>query len=78
MVRMRFTVPDEVKKQFDREFAGENKSHVVVRMMMQAIEELRLQRTHPRASDARRNRRRRRKPITVRQFRPARIAGRRR
>lgn len=63
MARMRFSVPDEVKKQFDREFPGENKSHVIARMMIEAIEELRLQGI--RASDARRNQRGARKPITT-------------
>ncbi len=48
MATMRFNVPDEVKEQFDREFAGENKSRIVARLMMRAIEE----------------RRRTRKPVT--------------
>lgn len=50
MARMRFSVPDEVKKQFDSEFAGENKSRVMARMMMQAIEERQLQRIHDRGA----------------------------
>ena len=76
MVRMRFSVPDEVKKQFDRAFSGENKSRVMAQMMVQAIEERRLQRTRARAIDALLKRRRKRKPITVKQFRAARTAGR--
>lgn len=49
MVKMRFRVPDEVKREFDREFAGENKSRVIARMMMHAVEERRLQLIRARA-----------------------------
>ena len=42
MARIRFSVPEEVKKQFDREFRGENKNHVIARIMIQAVEEHRL------------------------------------
>jgi len=73
---MSFSVPDEVKRAFDREFAGENKSRVIARLMMQVVEERELQRTRARAIDALLKRRRKRKPITVKQFRAARIAGR--
>ena len=76
MARMSFSVPNEVKRAFDREFVGENKSRVIARLMMQAVEERRLQRTRARAIDALLKRRRKAKPITVKQFRAARIAGR--
>jgi len=76
MARVSFSVPNEVKRAFDRELAGENKSRVIARLMMQAVEERRLQRTRARAIDTLLKLRRKRKPITVKQFRAARIAGR--
>ena len=76
MATMSFSVPDELKKQFNRAFARENKSRVIARLMMQAVEERNLQRTRARAIDALLKRRRVRKPITAKQFRAARIAGR--
>jgi metal-responsive CopG/Arc/MetJ family transcriptional regulator len=76
MATMSFSVPDELKEQFNRAFARENKSRVIVRLMMQAVEERNLQRTRARAIDALLKRRRARKPITAKQFRAARIAGR--
>ena len=75
MATVRFSVPDEVKEQFNRAFARENKSRVIARLMMQVVEERELQRTRARAIDALLKRRRKRKPITVKQFRAARIAG---
>lgn len=38
MAMIRFSVPDEVKKQFDKVFAGKNKSAVLTQLMEQAIE----------------------------------------
>ena len=76
MATVNFSVPDEVKDKFNRAFTGENKSSVIARLMMQAVEERRLQRTRTRAIDALLKRRRARKPITVKQFREARLAGR--
>jgi len=34
-----FSVPEDVKKQFDKVFAGKNKSAVLTQLMQQAIEE---------------------------------------
>jgi len=76
MTNVNFSVPDEVKEQFNRAFARENKSRVIARLMMQAVEERRLQRTRARAIDALLKLRRKRKPITVKQFRKARLVGR--
>lgn len=39
MARMSFRVPEKVKKAFDTAFAKENKSAIMARMMMQAVEE---------------------------------------
>lgn len=42
MPTMSFRVPDEVKKAFDAAFAKENKSAIMARMMMEAVEEEKL------------------------------------
>jgi hypothetical protein len=39
MATVNFSVPEEVKKQFDKVFAGKNKSAVLTQLMQQAIEE---------------------------------------
>ncbi|MBI3916128.1 MAG: hypothetical protein HY322_03880 [Betaproteobacteria bacterium] len=76
MAIVNYSVPDEVKTQFNRAFARENKSRVVARLMMQAVEERRVQQARARAIDALLRRRRSRKSITNSQVRAARIAGR--
>ncbi len=76
MATVNFSVPDEVKEQFNRVFARENKSSVVARLMMQAVEERRAQRERVRAVNALLKLRRTRKPLTIKQFNEARRAGR--
>lgn len=44
MATVNFSVPDEVKKTFDAEFADENKSAIIAGLMRRAIEERRLAR----------------------------------
>ncbi|MBX9590447.1 MAG: hypothetical protein K2X43_14160 [Hyphomonadaceae bacterium] len=39
MATMNFSIPDEVKEAFNKAFAGENKSAIVARLMLQAIDE---------------------------------------
>ena len=39
MATMNFSIPDDVKEAFNKTFEGENKSVVVTRLMVQAIEE---------------------------------------
>ncbi len=39
MATINFSVPEQVKKQFDKVFAGKNKSAVLTQLMQQAIEE---------------------------------------
>ena len=39
MGTMNFSVPDEVKEAFNQTFANENKSAIVSKLMMQAVEE---------------------------------------
>lgn len=38
MATMNFSVPEDVKKQFYKVFAGKNKSAVLTQLMLQAIE----------------------------------------
>lgn len=76
MATVNFSVPDEVKTEFNRVFARENKSSVIARLMLQAIEERRLQKQRAHAIDAILRRRRTQKPVTDSQIRAARIAGR--
>lgn len=56
MATVSFSVPDELKERFNRAFARENKSRVIARLMMRAVEERNLQRTRARAIDALLNR----------------------
>lgn len=39
MATMNFSVPDDVKEAFNKAFEGENKSAIVTRLMIEAIEE---------------------------------------
>ncbi|MBA3967971.1 MAG: hypothetical protein H0X47_19795 [Nitrospirales bacterium] len=39
MATVNFSVPEDVKKQFDKVFAGKNKSAVLTQLRQQAIEE---------------------------------------
>lgn len=42
MATMNFSLPEEVKVEFDRAFEGENKSALITRLLQQAIEERKL------------------------------------
>ncbi len=47
MGTMNFSIPDDVKEAFNKAFEGENKSAVVTRLLMRAIdEEARRRRSH--------------------------------
>jgi citrate lyase gamma subunit len=76
MATVNFSVPDEVKNQFNRAFARENKSSIIARLMMQAVQERRVQKERAGAIDAILRRRRTQKPVTNSQIRAARVAGR--
>ncbi|MBX9812673.1 MAG: hypothetical protein K2Y16_13840 [Burkholderiales bacterium] len=76
MATVNFSVPDEVKEQFNRAFARENKSSVVARLMMQTVEERRVQQARARAIDVLPKQRPSRKPVNSKQIRQARVAGR--
>lgn len=76
MGTVNFSVPDAVKRAFDRTFAGQNKSGVLTRLMRQAIEERERQQRRAAAVDALLKLRRRQRPVTGREVRKARRAGR--
>lgn len=76
MATVNFSVPDEVKEKFNRTFARENKSSIIARLMMQAVEERRVQRERSRAVDILLKLRRASRPITTKQFNEARRADR--
>lgn len=76
MATVNFSVPDKVKDQFNRAFARENKSSIIARLMMQAVEERRLQKDRARAINRLLELRRKSKPITMEEFNEARRAGR--
>jgi metal-responsive CopG/Arc/MetJ family transcriptional regulator len=76
MATVNFSVPQDVKKQFDKAFAGRNKSRVIADLMTQAIEEQHVQKRRSKAIDALLVRRRTKRPVTAKQIRRAREAGR--
>lgn len=76
MGTVNFSVPDAVKRAFDRAFAGQNKSGVLTQLMRQAIEERKRERRRAAAVDALLRLRRRQRPVTDRAVRVARRAGR--
>jgi hypothetical protein len=71
-----FSVPDDVKKSFDRTFAGMNKSAIVAQLMRQAVEERRLRTRRRLAIDRLLRLRRRMKPVAEVTLRATRVAGR--
>jgi len=44
MATMNFSIPDDIREAFNREFSGQNKSAVIARLMRQAITEAEQQR----------------------------------
>ncbi|MFA9462511.1 hypothetical protein [Thiohalorhabdus methylotrophus] len=43
MATVNYSVPDEIRNEFNEAFAGENKSAVIARLMQEAVEERRRQ-----------------------------------
>ena len=76
MATVNFSVPEDVKREFDRAFAGKNKSRVIADLMAQAVEEQHVQKRRSKAIDALLARRRTRRPVTAKQIRRTREAGR--
>ncbi|MDP9132783.1 MAG: hypothetical protein M3M98_06590 [Nitrospirota bacterium] len=76
MATVNFSVPEDVKKKFDRAFAGKNKSRVIADLMAQAVEEQLMQKRRSEAIDALLGRRRTKRPVTASEVRRARETGR--
>jgi hypothetical protein len=76
MATVNFSVPEDVKQAFNKAFAGENKSGVLTRLMRQAIEDRNRQRRRAAAVDALLRLRKRLRPVSDREVRKARQAGR--
>ncbi|RMG85819.1 MAG: hypothetical protein D6708_15120 [Candidatus Dadabacteria bacterium] len=52
MATVNFSVPEEVKRAFNETFAGRNKSAIIARLMMEAVEEERRRVRRAKAVDA--------------------------
>ena len=76
MATVNFSVPDDVKRQFDRAFTGKNKSRVIADLMTRAVEEQHAAKRRTEAIEALLARRRTKRPVRVRELRVAREAGR--
>ncbi len=76
MATLNFSVPEEVKKEFQETFAHENKSAVITRLMKQAIEERKREQTRAAAIEALLRLRQGQRPVSDEEIRQARQAGR--
>lgn len=76
MANINFSVPDEVKREFEEAFSDENKSAVITRLMKQAVEEHRQQRTRTAAIEALLKLRSEQRSVSDEQIQRARHAGR--
>ena len=76
MATVNFGVPEDVKKRFDRAFAGQNKSRVIAGLMAQAVEEQLMLKRRSDAIDSLLSRRRTKRPVAARAIRQARESGR--
>ena len=76
MATVNFSVPEDVKKAFNEAFGDQNRSAVLTQLMRQAVAELRRAQRRATAVDAMLKLRRRQRPVTDRELRRARRAGR--
>ena len=76
MATVNFSVPDHVKRRFDRAFRGRNKSAVIARLMEQAVEDEQRRERRVRAVDALLTLRTRVRPVRAAEARRARLTGR--
>ncbi len=76
MATMNFSVPEDVKKQFDKVFAGKNKSAVLTQLMQQAIEGRKREQQRKRAIDHLLAMREQAPHVTNKAIRQARVQGR--
>jgi hypothetical protein len=71
-----FSVPEDVKRTFNRAFAGANKSAILAQLMRQAVEERRRQERRRRAIERLLRLRRTMRPVAEVAIRVARVKGR--
>ncbi len=71
VARVRFSVPEDVKKKFDRAFAGQDKSRVIADLMAQAVEGQVMLKRRSDAIDSLLSRRRTKRPVPARAIRRA-------
>jgi hypothetical protein len=71
-----FSVPEDLKRAFNKAFDGENKSAVIARLMQQAIEDRQRQRRRAAAIDALLELRRSQRPVGAAKVAAARREGR--
>lgn len=76
MSTVNFSIPDDVKKAFNKAFKGENKSAVLARLMRQAVEDRERQKRRAAAIDGLLKLRSRARPVSDAAIRKARHAGR--
>ena len=76
MATVNFSVPDDVKKAFDREFKNENKSALIADLMRRAVAEAKRQKQRAELFRKLTNGRSKRASATNDQVRAARTAGR--
>jgi ribose 1,5-bisphosphokinase PhnN len=76
MATVNFSVPDDVKREFLEAFGDENKSAVIARLMRQAVEDRKRQQARAAAIEALLDLRKRQKPVSDKEIRRARQAGR--
>lgn len=76
MATVNFSVPDEVKKEFDRAFERQNKSAVIADLMRRAVTEVDSRKQRQKLFNSLTEGRARRPRATDRNIRAARVAGR--
>jgi len=76
MATVNFSVPEDVKREFQKAFAKENKSAIITRLMQQAVEERRREQARSAAIDELLRLRKRAPRVTDAQIRRARQFGR--
>lgn len=76
MSTVNFSIPDAIKRAFNKTFEGENKSAVLARLMQQAIEERKRQKRRAAAIETLLKVRVRAKPVSEAAIRKARHKGR--
>jgi metal-responsive CopG/Arc/MetJ family transcriptional regulator len=76
MSTVNFSIPEDLKREFNETFEGENKSAVLAGLMRQAIEQRRQEQRRAKAIDALLDLRRQQTPVGDEEIRKARRRGR--